>query len=110
MLNTNQYFTLQQASLWATEYMGKNVTSSNISYLVQYGKVKKFENNGITQIAKEELKAYYDALGGNRASQWKEKLGDDLNWSLSFEQYKEAETTKHVHRLHPYKGKFIPHW
>lgn len=21
---------------------------------------------------------------------------------------KEAETTKHVHRLHPYKGKFIP--
>ena len=73
MLNTNQYFTLQQASLWATEYMGKNVTSSNISYLVQYGKVKKFESNGITQIAKEELKAYYDALGGNRASEWKEK-------------------------------------
>ena len=108
MLNTNQYFTLQQASLWATEYMGKNVTSSNISYLVQYGKVKKFESNGITQIAKEELKAYYDTLSGNRASQWKEKLGDDLNWSLSFEQYKEAETTKHVHRLHPYKGKFIP--
>jgi hypothetical protein len=27
---------------------------------------------------------------------------------LSFSQYKEAETTKHVHRLHPYKGKFIP--
>ena len=27
---------------------------------------------------------------------------------MSFEQYKEAETTKHVHRLHPYKGKFIP--
>lgn len=31
-----------------------------------------------------------------------------MNWALSFEQYKEAETTKHVHRLHPYKGKFIP--
>jgi hypothetical protein len=31
-----------------------------------------------------------------------------LNWALSFDQYKEAETTKHVHRLHPYKGKFIP--
>jgi DNA modification methylase len=31
-----------------------------------------------------------------------------LNWALSFEQYKEAETTKHAHRLHPYKGKFIP--
>src|SRR5690606_8581010 len=35
-------------------------------------------------------------------------LGDDLNWALSFDQYKESETTKHVHRLHPYKGKFIP--
>ena len=31
-----------------------------------------------------------------------------MNWRLSFEEYKEAETTKHVHRLHPYKGKFIP--
>ena len=38
----------------------------------------------------------------------KERLGNDLNWALSFDQYREAETTKHVHRLHPYKGKFIP--
>ena len=35
-------------------------------------------------------------------------MGNDLNWALSFDQFKEAETTKHVHRLHPYKGKFIP--
>jgi len=35
-------------------------------------------------------------------------LGEDINWHLSFSQYKEAERTKHVHRLHPYKGKFIP--
>ena len=27
---------------------------------------------------------------------------------MSFEYLKEADTTKHVHRLHPYKGKFIP--
>jgi hypothetical protein len=39
---------------------------------------------------------------------WKNKFGNDLNWNLSFSQYKESETTKHVHRLHPYKGKFIP--
>ncbi len=31
-----------------------------------------------------------------------------MNWALSFDQYKESETTKHVHRLHPYKGKYIP--
>ena len=86
MLGSNEYFTLQQASQWATQYMGKNVTSSNISYLVQYGKVKRYENDGVTQIDKDELKAYYDALGDSRQKQWKEKLGEDLNWDLSFEQ------------------------
>jgi DNA modification methylase len=28
---------------------------------------------------------------------------------LSFSDLTEFETTKHVHRLHPYRGKFIPH-
>lgn len=51
---------------------------------------------------------YYNTLNYNKESLWKEQLGNDLNWALSFNQYKEAETTKHVHRLHPYKGKFIP--
>ena len=27
---------------------------------------------------------------------------------LSFEDVREYERTKHVHRLHPYLGKFIP--
>jgi hypothetical protein len=35
-------------------------------------------------------------------------LDGDINWHLSFSQYKESERTKHVHRIHPYKGKFIP--
>jgi len=35
-------------------------------------------------------------------------LGQDVNWALSFDYLTEADTTKHVHRLHPYKGKFIP--
>lgn len=35
-------------------------------------------------------------------------MGYDLNWELSFDNLKESDTTKHVHRLHPYKGKFIP--
>lgn len=39
---------------------------------------------------------------------WEKQKGDDLNWSLSFSKYKQSERTKHVHRLHPYKGKFIP--
>jgi len=32
----------------------------------------------------------------------------DKTSALAFTQYQEKERTKHVHRLHPYKGKFIP--
>ncbi len=32
----------------------------------------------------------------------------DKTSKLAFTQYREKERTKHVHRLHPYKGKFIP--
>ena len=103
-----ELLTIKEARDYATEYVGKNVTPSNISYLVQYGKVRKFETNGVTKIDKYELLSYYNSIAKHRAAEWKEKLGDDLNWSLSFGKYKEAETTKHVHRLHPYKGKFIP--
>ena len=61
---------------------------------------------GTVLVDKEKLKDYYDSF--SRERRWKEKLGDDLNWRLSFSEYKEKERTKHVHRLHPYKGKFIP--
>src|SRR3972149_9095509 len=108
MIRTDQLLTIKEASEWATKYLGKIVTTSNISYLIQYGRVRKIGGNGTTQISKHELINYYKSYNGMRAISWKTQLGDDLNWALSFEQYKEAETTKHVHRLHPYKGKFIP--
>lgn len=100
--------TLKEASWLASEYLKKNVTVSNISYLIQYGKVKKIGDNGSTVIDKNELIQYYDSLYKNREFVLKDKLGDDLNWHLSFSNLRETETTKHVHRLHPYKGKFIP--
>ncbi len=50
----------------------------------------------------------YAEFYGRREADWKAKLGADVNWRLSFEELKETDTTKHVHRLHPYKGKFIP--
>ncbi len=102
------FFSIKEASEWATEYLGKTVTTSNISYLIQYGRIRKFGNNGTIQVSKQELIEYYKSYSGKREISWKNQLGEDLNWALSFEQYKEAETTKHVHRLHPYKGKFIP--
>jgi hypothetical protein len=99
---------IKEASIWATKYTGKKVTTSNISYLIQYGRIRKHEENGNVYVSISDLKNYYNSFNGKRELLWKEQLGDDLNWALSFEQYKEAETTKHVHRLHPYKGKFIP--
>ena len=103
-----ELLSIKEASLWATEYLNKNITTSNISYLIQYGRIKKVGYNGSTQVIKEELMEYYKEQKKSREQDWKEQLGEDLNWALSFEQYKEAETTKNVHRLHPYKGKFIP--
>ncbi|MCG2734959.1 MAG: site-specific DNA-methyltransferase [Thermoplasmatales archaeon] len=103
-----ELISIKEASIWASKLLGKNVTASNISYLIQYGRIRKFGENGNTLISKNELQKYYNSYNGNREITWREQLGNDLNWALSFDQYKEAETTKHVHRLHPYKGKFIP--
>ena len=100
--------TVKEASEWATGYIGKNVTPANIAYLIQYGRVKKNGENGSTLVSLNELTDYYQSYNGSREVNYKERLGSDLNWALSFDQYKESETTKHVHRLHPYKGKFIP--
>ena len=103
-----ELLSIKEASKWASEYLKKNVTISNISYLIQYGKVKKYGNNGITAVNKYDLINYYKSYNGQRETNWREKLGYDLNWALSFDNLKEKDTTKHVHRLHPYKGKFIP--
>lgn len=103
----NELLTTKQASDWASGFLQKNITPSNISYLVRYGRIKNKANGVGIQVAKSELSRYYEKHY-DRENSWKEKLGKDLNWRLSFSEYKEAETTKHVHRLHPYKGKFIP--
>lgn len=104
--NSREFINLEEAAHWATHYLNRQVTIANISYLLQYGRIRKYGRNGNPLVKTEELKAYYDT--SHKEIQWKEKLGNDLNWHLSFIQYKESERTKHVHRLHPYKGKFIP--
>ena len=108
MDQASKLINVKDASLWASEHLGKHVSMSNISYLIQYGRIKKYSENGSTLVSKQELEDYYKSYNGSREISWRNQLGDDLNWALSFDNYKEAETTKHVHRLHPYKGKFIP--
>lgn len=108
MTNEKELLTIQEASAWATVFLGRDVSTSNISYLIQYGRVKKYGDNSSTQIAKQDLLKYYKSNIGKREIEWKKELGDDINWALSFDNLTEKERTKHVHRLHPYKGKFIP--
>ena len=100
--------TIHQASVWASRYLNKKISSSNISYLIQYGRINKYSENGTTSVSKNELADYYKVFFHGRENDWKNKLGDDLNWNLSFDFLREKDTTKHVHRFHPYKGKFIP--
>jgi len=103
LINKNELLNLKEASLWASKYLNKKVTVANISYLTQYGKIKRISFEGTTTVSKKDLVKYYNSINKNKINE-----NDSLDWELSFEQYKEAETTKHVHRLHPYKGKFIP--
>jgi hypothetical protein len=82
-----ELLTIKEASQWASEYLEKNVTTSNISYLIQYGRVKKIGENGSTQVEKNELVEYYKSQKKSKEDNWKDQLGGDLNWTLSFEQY-----------------------
>ncbi len=108
MNSSTQLSSIKDASKWASMFLDRPISESNISYLLQYGKVKKYSKNNSTLINLEELKKYYDSYHGQREINWKKRFGDDLNWALSFDHLREKDTTKHVHRLHPYKGKFIP--
>jgi len=51
-------FSISEASKWATDYIGKNVTTSNIAYLIQYGLIRKIGENGSTQVLQSELQDY----------------------------------------------------
>ena len=64
--DTSDLFNITEAAEWASEYLGKNVTPSNISYLIQYGRVRKIGVNGNTQISKNELLEYYKSFNGRR--------------------------------------------
>jgi hypothetical protein len=111
---TKDFVTLREACEWATSYLGRQVTLHNISYLIQYAKIHAYDqhgnlrtcSNGETFVSLDELKKYYDRSWKEEC--WKKVLGENVNWSLGFDNVRESERTKHVHRLHPYKGKFIP--
>src|SRR3990167_3712426 len=108
MQQIKQFLTIKDASRWASDFLNRDIGESNISYLVQYGKVRKHNGGNSIFVDLNDLKDYYDSYHGQREVNWKKRLGNDLNWVLSFDNLREKDTTKHVHRLHPYKSKFIP--
>ena len=97
----------------AAALVGK--TPSNISYLVQYNRLRKFDasgrmvaraSNGGLRVSRSELLDYVEGWNLRVRSRMDAlKIGDT---ELAFLDVPERERTKHVHRLHPYLGKFIP--
>ena len=113
-MSEKEFLTLKEACEWASSYLERQVTESNISYLIQYGKIRRYDeegnlkksSGGVTKVSVSELERYYNTK--RKGKTWKEYLGEDIDRELIFGNVRESERTKHVHRLHPYKGKFIP--
>ncbi len=59
MIENKDLMMITEASKWATSFLNKNVTTSNISYLIQYGRIRKYESNGTTKVSKQDLTKYY---------------------------------------------------
>jgi len=106
---SEEFLTLEDAAA----LVGK--TSSNISYLVQYNRLRRYNArgdvvtrapNGGLRVSRTELLGYVEAWNRRIRSRMDAlKIGDT---SLAFLDVPERERTRHVHRLHPYLGKFIP--
>jgi len=106
-----EYLTLKEAA----ELTGKTV--SNISYLIQYKRVHKYNErgervekveSGRLRVKRTELLGYLERWNHKLELQKKALKIRTLADELAFFGVPERERTKHVHRLHPYLGKFIP--
>ena len=104
-----EFLTLKQAA----KLLNKSV--HNISYLIAYKRINKYDSLGRKKakvgkggiyVSKSELLQYWDNWQ-NQLKQRRESL-NIKNVELAFYDLSEKERTKHIHRLHPYLGKFIP--
>lgn len=100
--------TLEEAAM----IVGK--TSHNIRDYIQRKRIKKYNldgqlildraSNGELRVSLKELKIFLSLVEeGNEKHHWA-----GLHPELGFHGLPEHKRTKHVHRLHPYLGKFIP--
>lgn len=103
-----ELLSIKEASSVLTKLLGRTISESNISYLLNYGRVNRYEKDGKVFVSLQELLNYFKTRDEELKRKYSNVLGDEVNWHLAFDWVRESERTKHVHRLHPYKGKFIP--
>ncbi|TCK06487.1 DNA methyltransferase [Phorcysia thermohydrogeniphila] len=103
-----ELLSLKEAAQLLSELFNRSISETNISYLINYGRVNGYRRDGKLFVSLRELKEYYEKKQEEERRKYEAYLGKEINWHLSFDWVKESERTKHVHRLHPYKGKFIP--
>lgn len=107
MSNDLELVTLEEAS----RVVGK--TSHNIRDYIQRKRIAKYNEdgepvlrarNGKLRVSLKELRTFLSLIEeGNEKHHWA-----GLHPELGFHRLPEHQRTKHVHRLHPYLGKFIP--
>ena len=96
----------------AAETVGKTV--HNIRYYIDYKRIGKYTpdgtqlnqkaKNGELRVSLKELMIFLELIEQGNSHHHQEGLDAELG----FYNLPERERTKHVHRLHPYLGKFIP--
>jgi DNA modification methylase len=96
----------------AARRVGK--TEANIRYYIEYKRIGKYNaqgeringkaSNDTLRVSLTEIQQFLNLI--NRGIE--RHHSSDLDAELGFYQVPEYERTKHVHRLHPYLGKFIP--
>ena len=59
-ITRKEFLTIKEASYVISKLVGRNISESNISYLINYGIISKYEENGKVFISLSELKNYYD--------------------------------------------------
>lgn len=107
MLTQENYITIADA-VKLLKNKGISATSNKLIYLINYGRISSVKKDDKLMVSINDIDAYYNNYSNNIVERYKKKFGDDIDWHLSFMDVPQSERTKHVHGIHPYKGKYIP--
>ncbi len=99
--DSEEYLTVEEAALLY------NKSKSNINYLIQYNRIiNVIKTKKGKLLNRVELETYFQKLESEKIEIRNQFQG--MNEELAFFDLSETMRTKHVHRLHPYLGKYIP--